>query len=110
VAKQCWSVFLYQDCTKENRPTTISVFLMLFLKGRQVEVVMEDNACFYDLTYYLYGCSNQSPDADEEERQIIPTLNLLNVSYEITEYIRPWVSPFKNSIKVLKLVIYFYNI
>jgi hypothetical protein len=63
---------------------------MLFLKGRQVEVVMEDNACFYDLTYYLYGCSNQSPDADEEERQIIPTLNLLNVSYEITEYIRPW--------------------
>ena len=53
-------------------------------------MLMEDNACFYDLTYYLYGCSNRSPDADEEERQIIPTLNLLNVGYEITEYIRPW--------------------
>ena len=51
---------------------------------------MEDNACFYDLTYYLYGCSNRSPDADEEERQIIPTLNLLSVSYKVTEYVGPW--------------------
>ena len=73
----------------KEQTTNCSTF-MLFLKGRQVEVVMEENACFYDLTYYLYGCSNQSPDADEEERQMIPTLNLLNVSYEVTEYVGPW--------------------
>lgn len=51
---------------------------------------MEENACFYDLTYYLHGCTNQNPDADEDERHLIPTLNLLNVSYDVTEYIGPW--------------------
>ncbi|VDI50556.1 ATP-binding cassette sub-family G member 5-like isoform X1 [Mytilus galloprovincialis] len=60
------------------------------IKGKQVEILMEENACFYDLTYYLNGCTNQNPDADEDERQITPTLNLLNISYNVSEFLGPW--------------------
>lgn len=64
--------------------------MLSFFQGKQVEILMEENACFYDLTYYLNGCTNQNPDADEDERQITPTLNLLNISYDVSEFLGPW--------------------
>jgi hypothetical protein len=77
-------------CNKYNLPELPNIAVSSPLLNWQLISFRIIFFCFYDLTYYLYGCSNRSPDADEEERQIIPTLNLLNVGYEITEYIRPW--------------------
>ncbi|XP_076095553.1 ATP-binding cassette sub-family G member 5-like [Mytilus galloprovincialis] len=46
---------------------------------------MSDNPCFS----YFNGCGNIL-DPDEDEEQIVPTLNLLNINYDIKQYVGPW--------------------
>jgi len=50
---------------------------------------MEEPSIF-DLHYVLSSCATMSPDEEEELRAARPTLNLLNVKYEVKERIGPW--------------------
>jgi ABC-type glutathione transport system ATPase component len=45
-----------------------------------------DNPCHY----YFNGCGALSMDPDEDEEQVIPTLNLLRINYNIKEFVGPW--------------------
>lgn len=49
-----------------------------------------ESPSIFDLNYVLNSCSNFSPDLEEEERASKPTLNLLEVNYEVKERVGPW--------------------
>ncbi|OWF44862.1 ATP-binding cassette sub-family G member 5-like [Mizuhopecten yessoensis] len=49
-----------------------------------------DDPSIFDLHYVLSSCATMSPDEEEELRAARPTLNLLNVKYEVSEKVGPW--------------------
>lgn len=49
-----------------------------------------DGPSIFDLQYVLSSCAALSPDEEEELREARPTLNLLNVKYEVSQKIGPW--------------------
>ena len=57
------------------------------METREQEV---ESPSIFDLNYVLSSCSNFSPDLEEEERASKPTLNLLDVNYEVKERVGPW--------------------
>ena len=81
--------------------TFISVEISIILKYFNFEAFSFQNnmestelepqsTSIFDLNYVLNGCSNLSPDIEEDERAASPTVNMLNVNYEVTEWIGPW--------------------
>ena len=69
----------------------IKVFQAFSFQNNMESTELEpQSTSIFDLNYVLNGCSNLSPDIEEDERAASPTVNMLNVNYEVTEWIGPW--------------------
>lgn len=47
---------------------------------------MANNQCFS----YLKQCGTTIVDPDDDTRDVIPSLSLLNINYQIKEFVGPW--------------------